>query len=113
MTRLVTLLLAVACTAVAAPAFAAPERLVFIGSDAFAPYQYRDQDGEPRGFNVELMRALARETGIEIEVRLVSAATVLPIVERGEADPVCLGFNQERSSRFTWLLPLWRLRQVA
>ena len=113
MSRLPTLLLAVLGAAVAAPAFAAPERLVFIGSDAFAPYQYRDKDGEPRGFNVELMRALARETGIDIEVRLVGAATVLPIVERGEADLVCLAYNQDRHTRFTWLLPLWRLRQVA
>jgi PAS domain S-box-containing protein len=88
-------------------------RLVFVGGDAFPPYQYLDSAGKPRGFNVNLMRALARQTGIDIEIRLVKAGMPRRLVESGEADLLCLGFSQERADRFTWLLPLWRLRQVA
>ena len=106
------LALAFAYAAATTPAIAAPERLVFVGSDDFAPYQYLDARGEPRGFNVELVRALARETGIEIEIRLVKTESVLPIVESGEADLVCFGYSAARARRFTMLLPLWRLRQV-
>jgi PAS domain S-box-containing protein len=112
-TRLRRLLVAALVAAAGVPASAASERLVFVGSSTFPPYQYLDGAGLPRGFNVELMRALARETRIDIDVRLVSAGASRRLVERGEADLLCLGFNQERAHRFTWLLPLWRLRQVA
>ena len=105
--------LVVACVVSAASAQAQPQRLVFVGNADYPPYQYLDAHGEPRGFNVELIRALSRETGIAIDIRLERVPTVLPIVERGEADLVSLAFTTERAERFTWLLPLWRLRQVA
>ena len=86
---------------------------MYVGSNAFPPYQYLDEAGEPRGFNVELMRALARETGIDIEVRLVQGGTSQRLIARGEADLLCLGFSTQRADQFTWLLPLWRLQHVA
>src|SRR5688572_30967060 len=109
--RLLTL--AALFVTVAVPAESNPKRLVFVGSSDFAPYQYLDAQGEPRGFNIELMQALARETGIPIEIRLVATTSVLPFLERGEADLVCFGYSARRAQRFTLLLPLWRLRQVA
>ena len=105
--------MAACLAAAAAPASGSQRPLVFVGSDTFPPYQYIDAAGQPRGFNVELIRALSRETGIPIDVRLVKGGEARSLVERGEADLVCLGFNDERALRFTWLLPLWRLRQVA
>jgi PAS domain S-box-containing protein len=103
----------VACVVSAGTAYAQPQRLVFVGNADYPPYQYLDAQGQPRGFNVELIRALARETRITIDIRLERLPTVLPIVERGEADLVSLAFTTDRADRFTWLLPLWRLRQVA
>ena len=103
----------IACLASVARTEAQQHRLVFVGNADYPPYQYLDSHGEPRGFNVELIRALSRETGIAIDIRLEHVPSVLPIVERGEADLVSLAFTNERAERFTWLLPLWRLRQVA
>ena len=114
MTRLLSLAAALTCClACVGPAEAGPDRLVFVGNATFPPYQYLDAQGQARGFNVELIRALSRETGIAIEIRMERLPTVIPLIERGEADLVSLAFTPEREQRFTWLLPTWRIRHVA
>lgn len=46
-------------------------RRIIIGGDYnFPPFEYLDENGRPAGFNVDLTRAIARETGMDIEIRL-------------------------------------------
>jgi ABC-type amino acid transport substrate-binding protein len=49
---------------------AASRSLVYGGDSQFPPYEYLDEDGAPAGFNIHLIRALAREAGMSIDVRL-------------------------------------------
>lgn len=47
------------------------DRTIIVGGDNnYPPYEFLDADGQPAGYNVELTRAIARQLGIEVEIRL-------------------------------------------
>lgn len=45
-------------------------RLVVGGNAAYPPYSFRDAHGQPTGFLVELTQAIARETGLAVDIQL-------------------------------------------
>jgi two-component system sensor histidine kinase EvgS len=47
------------------------DRPLVIGGDRnYPPFEYIDESGHPAGYNVDLTRAIARETGLNVEIRL-------------------------------------------
>ncbi len=54
------------------------------------PFAFK-RDGKPRGFEVDLARAVARAKGFEIEVRWYRRDQLLPALLAGEVDMVNLG----------------------
>ena len=47
------------------------DRPILVGGDRnFPPYEFLDENGRPAGYNVDLTRAIAREMGLNIEIRL-------------------------------------------
>ncbi|MBN2337640.1 MAG: transporter substrate-binding domain-containing protein [Acidobacteria bacterium] len=49
----------------------ASDRPLIIGGDRnFPPYEFLDERGQPAGYNVDLTRAIAREIGLDVEIRL-------------------------------------------
>ncbi len=63
-------------------------RLVIGGDHNYPPYEYLDQNGRPAGYSVELTRAIARELGLDVEIRLGPWARVRDELERGRIDAV-------------------------
>ncbi|MDP2052454.1 MAG: PAS domain S-box protein [Acidobacteriota bacterium] len=99
-------------SAVAQRAEVEPRALVFGGDREFPPYEYLDETGKPQGFNVELIRALAREAGVAIEVRLGTRDERIAAFEAGEADFMFLSYSDERAARYQLLDQTWTLAQV-
>jgi two-component system sensor histidine kinase EvgS len=62
------------------------QRLIVGGDANFPPYEYLDSRGNPSGFITELTRAVAHETGLDVEIRLGRWDTVLQQLETGEID---------------------------
>ncbi len=63
------------------------DRPVVVGGDHnYPPYEYLDSRGRPAGYNVELTRAIAREMGLDVRIRLGSWAEILQAFEDGEID---------------------------
>ncbi|TVQ28679.1 MAG: EAL domain-containing protein [Wenzhouxiangella sp.] len=60
--------------------------LVAGGDHDFAPYEFIDERGQAAGLNVDLMRALARELGRDIEFRLGPWADSRERIVTGEID---------------------------
>jgi len=49
----------------------ASERTIIVGGDRnFPPYEFLDENGHPAGYNVDLTQAIAREIGLNVEIRL-------------------------------------------
>ena len=76
-------------------------RLVVGGDHQYPPFEYLDEKGKPAGFNVELTRMIAREMGLDVEIRLGPWADVLRDLERGEIDAVQgMFYSVERDRKF-------------
>ena len=64
-----------------------PSRTIIVGGDHnYPPFEFVDDDGRPAGYNVDLVRAVAREMGLDIEIRLGSWPRIRGMLERGEID---------------------------
>ena len=86
--------------------------LVFGGDHEFPPYEYLDDQGKPQGFNIHLMRALAREAGMVVEIRLGPREERIKEFEAGQTDVMFLSYNEERAARYQLLDQTWTLAQV-
>ena len=74
--------------------------LVFGGDREFPPYEFLDASGVPQGFNVQLIRALAREAGVDVEIRLEDRERRMANFEQGRTDGMFLAATPEREGRY-------------
>ncbi|UTF51846.1 transporter substrate-binding domain-containing protein [Desulfomicrobium sp. ZS1] len=76
-------------------------RLVVGGDHQYPPFEYLDEKGKPAGFNVELTQMIAKEMGLDLEIRLGPWTDVLRDLEQGEIDAVQgLFYSVERDRKF-------------
>ena len=66
--------------------------LVFSDDFASPPNSFLDENGRPTGFNVELLRAVAKKTGLNISFELVPWGEVLGKMQRGAVDISCMHY---------------------
>ncbi len=81
---------------------------VLVFSDDFAspPYSFLDENGRPTGFNVELLRAVARKVGLTISFKLVPWGEVLGEMQSGDADISCMHYpNPEKEAWVDFSVP--------
>ena len=105
-----TVALALALPAAAQDESARP--LIYAGDANFLPYEYLDEEGRPHGFNVEVVRLLAAETGRPIEIRLGRWAKMMAALDDGRVDLMSLAHSDERAERYDYLAKLWTLNQA-
>ena len=78
--------------------------LIVAGDDNFPPYEFIDHiDGAEvyRGFNVDLLKAVALSTGYEIQFRPMPWADAVKALERGEVHAVGgMKYNSEREKLY-------------
>jgi serine/threonine protein kinase/ABC-type amino acid transport substrate-binding protein len=90
------------------PATGPGGRRIRVGGDAFwAPGTYLDDDGAPRGFGVDLVKALLDHTGVTIvEIQLGVWADQLEALDKGELDVVIGGLRtREREPLYDFTAP--------
>ncbi len=90
-----------------------PKRVVIIGGDFnYPPYEYLDEYQRPRGYNVDLSRAIAEKMGFEVQFRMGKWAKVREWLESGEIDLVQgMAFSVERAKQYHFSVPhtqTWR-----
>ncbi|MFN2351147.1 MAG: transporter substrate-binding domain-containing protein, partial [Kiritimatiellia bacterium] len=78
------------------------DRRIIVGGDHnYPPYEFLDNDGQPAGYNVDLMRAIARAVGLELEIRLGPWERMLRSLEVGAIDAIQgLFYSPARSHKF-------------
>ncbi|MFZ5764671.1 MAG: transporter substrate-binding domain-containing protein [Thermodesulfobacteriota bacterium] len=81
-------------------------RLVIGGDHNYPPYEYLDEEGRPAGYNVDLTRAIALETGLDVEIRLGPWPEIRQALARGEIDAVQgMFYSIERDKTFDFTPP--------
>ncbi|HKL37614.1 MAG TPA: transporter substrate-binding domain-containing protein [Bacteroidales bacterium] len=64
-------------------------RRILIGGDHnFPPYEYLDENGNPAGYNVDLIRAIADEVGLNIKIQLGPWNEIREKLKKGHIDAI-------------------------
>lgn len=64
-------------------------KVIRIGGDNnYPPYEFVDESGNYRGFNVDIMRAVAIELGVDIELVPMTWGSALYFLKQGEIDAI-------------------------
>jgi His/Glu/Gln/Arg/opine family amino acid ABC transporter permease subunit len=94
---------------VAAPATAeASGEKYVIGTDTtFAPFEFTDSDGELVGIDMDLLRAIAKDQGFEVEIRQLGFDAALQALQSNQVDAVMAGMSitDERKEVFDFSDP--------
>lgn len=99
-------MLAVLSACAIATAWARDPDPVVVGGDAtYAPFHFRNMRGEPAGYDVELVRAVAASQGLEVRFELGDWDEALQRLDRGRVDVVPMFVSAERSRRFLFTRP--------
>jgi PAS domain S-box-containing protein len=80
-------------------------KLVVGGDHQNPPFEFLAQ-GVPTGFNIEVMRAVAREMGAAVQIRLGPWSEVRTALEQGKIDALAgMYYSEERSRKVDFSLP--------
>ena len=78
----------------------AVNRFVVVGDDhAYPPFAFLDQDGQPSGFNIELIQAVADVLGWELRIELGPWVDIKGRLDRGELDLITGMFYSSRRTQ--------------
>ena len=80
------------------------DRPIVIGGDMnFPPYEFLDEKGRPAGYNVDLTKAIAREMGLNIVIRLGRWQERVQALEAGKIDALMgMFYSPERGSKYNF-----------
>ena len=75
-------------------------KVLRIGTNAdFAPFEFQDVSGkEYQGFDMELIRAVAKEMGYQAEIQNINFDGLIPAMESGNLDVIISGMTIDRKS---------------
>lgn len=75
------------------------------GEDGYAPYETLNEEGHAEGFNVDLMRAVARATDNEVRFELGGWERMREALQSGEIDVLGMFVSQKRESSVDFARP--------
>ncbi len=80
------------------PSAGAQTALRYGGDAAFAPFESLNANGQPEGFQIDLMQALGRELGVEVSVSLQRWPATVEAFKAGRVDVIAMVETTERRS---------------
>jgi PAS domain S-box-containing protein len=90
-----------------------PDTIVVGSEPSYPPYCLLDKKGNPEGFSIELIRAVARAAGIEVKFKIGAWNVIHTELEKGEIDALpIVGFNSEREEKFEFSMPYLTLHNA-
>ena len=93
----------------------AEEGSILVGSDiAFAPFEFIGDDGEPQGFDIDLMTEIADRLGVEVEFVNTSFDTIFTQLASGDFDAIISGITitEEREQSIAFSDPYFAANQA-
>jgi predicted signal transduction protein with EAL and GGDEF domain/ABC-type amino acid transport substrate-binding protein len=83
-----------------------PDKITVAGDANYPPFEWQ-QHGEPTGFNVDLIKAMAEVTNTRLEYQLGNWPDAVSALERGEVDVVPMFASEPRDARFLFSSPFY------
>ena len=90
----------------------ASAKVLRVGTNAdFAPFEFQDVSGkEYQGFDMDLIRAIAREMGYQADIQNINFDGLIPAMESGNLDVIIAGMsiNDERRQKVEFSDPYYK-----
>ncbi|NDW05028.1 transporter substrate-binding domain-containing protein [Jiella sp. 40Bstr34] len=97
---------------IAKPDLADRQRIRFLTSTDYPPFNFLDGEGRLTGFNVDLARAICEELGIlaRCQIEALPFADVVPALKRGDGEAIVAGLAMNPTTRaeFAFSQPYFR-----
>jgi ABC-type amino acid transport substrate-binding protein/signal transduction histidine kinase len=78
-------------------------RIVVGGDNNYPPYEFLDENGQPAGYNVDLTRAIAKQMGIAVEIRLGPWGEIRKGLEANDIDIIqSMFYSKERDTTYSF-----------
>ncbi len=78
---------------------AAKETYVVVTEPTFPPFDTTNDKDELDGFDMDMVKAIAKDQGFEVEFKSMEFASLIPALEAGNADIIAAGMNAEDEER--------------
>jgi polar amino acid transport system substrate-binding protein len=80
---------------------------IVVGADPdYPPYEFRDKNGQPAGYNVDLTRAIAEVMGLSVEFRFGTWSEIRAALVAGEIDALeGISYSEERAKEIDFAPP--------
>ena len=89
-----------------APAGTDPSSLLICTELNYPPYSFRDENGQPAGFNVDLTKSILRVMGMQAEIRIGAWSEIRKALETGEIDVIGgMYYSAEREEKVDFSPP--------
>lgn len=89
-----------------------PKKDVYvIASDsAFAPFEYKDSNGEYKGIDVDLLKRIAELQGFKLDFKFIGFSSAMQALESGQADGMIAGMTitDERKANYDFSDPYFQ-----
>lgn len=76
-----------------------PTQIRFATTDDYPPFSFRDENGRPAGFNVDIARAICTELAITCTLEVVPFDQLVAALEEGKADAAIAGIAVTPATR--------------
>jgi len=60
----------------------------------YFPFEFADKDGKPIGFDVDIAKLIAKELGVEIEIKDMDWTGLIPALQSGKVDMIISGMTR-------------------
>ena len=82
----------------------------------FVPFEFKDNDQstEYKGFEMDLIRAVAKEMGRDVEFNNIAFSGIIPIIQQGDMDIAATGMTvtKERAQKVAFAAPFYESKLV-
>ncbi|MFQ7234818.1 MAG: transporter substrate-binding domain-containing protein, partial [Enterococcus hulanensis] len=89
-----------------------PKKDVYVvaSDSAFAPFEYKDSDGEYKGIDVDLLKRAAELQGFKLDMKFIGFSSAMQALESGQADGMIAGMTitDERKDNFDFSDPYFQ-----
>lgn len=87
--------------------------LIIAGDFNYPPYEYLDENGNYKGFNVDIINAISIELGIDIELKPVEWNKAFSLLENGEVDAIQgVSYSKKRDLKYDFTNSILENQQI-
>ena len=62
----------------------------------FPPYDTTDKDGNLTGFDMDMVKAIAKDQGFKVKFKSMEFQSLIPAIQSGNADIIAAGMNVDK-----------------